>query len=57
MATCNFGSTIFSRYYSIMTEDESEFNFLHDNIAGAISDLDGGYLEKRGTIPDCKCFP
>lgn len=45
MATCNFGSTIFSRYYSIMTEDESEFDFLHDNIAGAISDLDGGYLE------------
>lgn len=45
MATCNFGSTIFSRYYSIMTEDESEFDFQRDNIAGAVSDLDGGYLE------------
>jgi hypothetical protein len=28
-----------------MTEDESEFDFQRDNIAGAISDLDGGYLE------------
>ena len=45
MATCNFGRTIFSRYYSIMEEDEIEFDFQRDNIAGAISDLDGGYLE------------
>ncbi len=45
MATCNFGHTIFSRYYSVMVDDEIEFDFRRDNIAGAISDLDGGYLE------------
>ena len=47
MATCNFGRTIFSRYFSVMAEDDEEFDFQRDNIAGAISDLDGGYLENR----------
>lgn len=45
MATCNFGSTIFNRYYSVMTEDEVDFDFQRENIAEAISELDGGYLE------------
>lgn len=44
MATCNFGDTIFNRYYSIMPEDEYDFDFQRDNIAEAISELDGGYL-------------
>lgn len=47
MATCNFGRTIFSRYFSVMAEDDEEFDFQRDNIAGAISDLDGCYLENR----------
>ena len=45
MATCNFVSTIFNRYYSVMVDDEIEFDFQRDNIAGAISELDGGYPE------------
>lgn len=45
MATCNFGSTIFNRFYSVMTEDEINFDFQRENIAEAISELDGGYLE------------
>lgn len=45
MATCNFGSTIFNRYYSVMTEDEVDFDFQRENIAEVISELDGGYLE------------
>lgn len=45
MATCNFGDTIFNRYYSIMPKDEYDFDFQRDNIAEAISELDGGYLE------------
>lgn len=45
MATCNFGSTIFNRYYSVMSEDEVDFDFQRENIAEAICELDGGYLE------------
>lgn len=45
MATCNFGSTIFNRYYSVMTEDDADFDFQRENIAEAISELYGGYLE------------
>ena len=45
MATCNFGSTIFNRYYSVMSEDKMDFDFQRDNIIGAINDIKGGYPE------------
>lgn len=43
MATSNFGSTIFSRLYTVGADDADDYEFTRDNIAGALAALPGGF--------------
>lgn len=48
MATSNFGSTIFSKYFTVHADECDEYDDIKDILAGALADVDGGYEDNDG---------
>lgn len=44
MAAANFGSTIFSKYYTINSDNDLDFDFMKEDLAGVISSLEGACM-------------